>query len=118
VPKITTAVRVDLEDVSGAVVIEACMSVLTQRFTDASLGELVLAHDALGVDPQQHVHAVPGPLRHLSGVDAAVEPRGQTGMPKVIGAPGEGRGLLGRGEGHLPGSDPGTPVSDRRQFTA
>ena len=48
------------------------MSVLTQRFTDASLGELVLAHDALGVNPQQHVHAVPCPLRHLGGVDAAV----------------------------------------------
>jgi hypothetical protein len=26
--------------------------------------------------------------------------------------------LLGLGEGHLPGSDPGTPVSDRRRFTA
>jgi hypothetical protein len=85
VPKITAAVRVDLDDVSGVVVIEACMSVLTQRFTYASLGEFVLAHDALGVDPQQHVHAVPGPLRHLGGVDAAVEPRGQAGMPKVIG---------------------------------
>jgi hypothetical protein len=72
VPKITTAVRVDLADVSGVVVVEACMSVLTQRFTDASLGELVLAHDALGVNPQQHVHAVPCPLRHLGGVDAAV----------------------------------------------
>jgi hypothetical protein len=91
VPKITTAVRVDLDDVSGVVVIEVCMSVLTQRFTHASLGELVLAHDALGVDPQQHVHAVPGPLRHLGGVDAAVEPRGQARMPKV-------KGRLARGE--------------------
>jgi hypothetical protein len=41
------------------------MSVLAQCFADPALGELVLAYDALGVDAQQHVHAVPGPLRHL-----------------------------------------------------
>jgi hypothetical protein len=76
VPKITTAACVDLDGVPGLVVIKACMSVLTQRFTDPSLGELVLAHDALGVDPQQHVDAVPGPLGHLGRIHAAVEPRG------------------------------------------
>jgi hypothetical protein len=51
-------------------------SVLKQRFADAALGELVLTCDALGVDPQQHVDAMPGPLRHLSGIDAAVQLRG------------------------------------------
>jgi hypothetical protein len=53
-------------------------SVLLQGLADPALGELVLADNALGVDPQQYVHAVPGPLRDLRRVDAAVEPRGQT----------------------------------------
>jgi len=42
-------------------------SVLEQCFADAALGELVLADDALGVDAQQNVHAVPGPFRDLGG---------------------------------------------------
>ena len=62
-------------------------SVLAQRFADPALGELVLAYDTLGVDPQEHVHAVPGPLCHLGGVDATVQPRGQAGVPKVIWPP-------------------------------
>ena len=36
------------------------MSALAQGFADAALGELVLADDALGVAPQQHVDAMPG----------------------------------------------------------
>jgi hypothetical protein len=59
----------------------ALLSVLAQRFADPPLGEFVLTLDALGVDPQRHVDAVPGPLRHLSGIDAAVQPRGQASMP-------------------------------------
>lgn len=47
---------------SVVVAIDARMSVLPQGFADPSLGELILANDALGIDPQQHVHAVPGPL--------------------------------------------------------
>jgi hypothetical protein len=58
-------------------------SVLTQRLANPALGELVLAHDALGIDPQQHVHAVPGPLGYLGRVDAAVQPRRQAGVPEV-----------------------------------
>jgi hypothetical protein len=42
------------------------MSFLAQRFADPALGQLVLAHNALGVDPQWHVHAVPGPLGYLA----------------------------------------------------
>jgi hypothetical protein len=57
-----------------------------------------VAHDALGVDAQQHVHAVPGPLGHLGGIDAAVQPGGQAGMAEVAWPPGEGRGLLSRGQ--------------------
>ena len=67
----------------------AAISVLAQRFADPALGELVLAHNALGVDPQQHVHAVPRPFRHLGWVHAAVEPRGQAGVPEVVWAPRE-----------------------------
>ncbi len=74
------------------------MSVLAKRFADPALGELVLARDALGVDPQQHVHAVTGPLRYLGGVDAAVQPCGQAGVPKVIRPPGERRRLLRSGK--------------------
>ena len=41
------------------------LSVLAQGFVDAALGELVLARDVLGVDAQQDIYAVPGPLGHL-----------------------------------------------------
>ena len=79
------------------------MSVLAKRFEDPALGELVLAHDALGVDPKEDVHAVPGPLRYLRRVDAAIEPRGQASVPEIVRAPGERRGLLRGGEGYLAG---------------
>src|SRR5215467_3715714 len=94
----------------------ASSSVLKERCADPALGELVLAYDALGVDPQQHVDAVPGPLRHLGRVDAAVEPRGQAGVPEVIWAPRERRGLLRSAQSRLACFDPGAPVGDRRQF--
>jgi len=77
------------------------MSVLAQRFADPALGQLVLARDAFGVDAQQDVHAVPGALGHLSGVDAAVEPCEQAGVAQIVRPPGERRGLLGRGERRL-----------------
>ena len=96
----------------------ASISVLPQGFADPALGEFILAHDALGVDPQEDVHAVPGPFRHLGRVDAAVEPRGQAGVPEVIWAPGERGGLLGCGQGRLARFDPGAPVGDGRQFAA
>jgi hypothetical protein len=89
-----------------------------ERFADPELGEFVLARDALGVDPQQDVYAVSGPLGHLGGVDAAVQPGGQAGMPQVVRAPGERRGLFGCGEGHLARFDPGAPVVDRGQLAA
>jgi len=74
-------------------------SVLAQCRADPALGELALADGALGVDPQQHVDAVPGPSRDLGLVDAAVEPRGQTRVPEVVGrrARGEACSALGRG---------------------
>lgn len=65
------------------------ISALPQRFADPALGELVLARDALGVDAQQDVDAVPGPLGYLGWVDAAIQPGGQASMPQVIGPPGQ-----------------------------
>ena len=55
----------------------------------SALGYLVLAVDALGVDPEQDGDAVPGPLGDLGGRDSAVEPGGDTGVPKVVDAPCE-----------------------------
>jgi hypothetical protein len=37
---------------------------------------------------------VPGPLRDLGGIDAAIEPRGKASVPQVIWAPGEWRGFF------------------------
>jgi hypothetical protein len=58
--------------------------------TWVALGEFVLAYDAHGVNPEQHVDAMPGPLGDLSRIDAAVEPRGQAGMPQVVRPPARG----------------------------
>jgi hypothetical protein len=44
-------------------------SVLPQGRGDPPLGELVLADDALGVDPQQHADAVPGPFSNLGRIE-------------------------------------------------
>ena len=59
-------------------------SVLAQRFAYPQLGELVLADDALGLDPQQYVHAMAGPFGDLGGIDAAVQPRGQASAAQVV----------------------------------
>jgi len=94
------------------------MSVLAQGFANAALGEIVLAHYAPGVDPQQHVDAVPGPFGDLSRIHATVEPGGQAGVPEVVGPPGERRGLLRRRERGLACSNPRAPLSDRRKLAA
>ena len=54
---------------------------IAQGVFDAPLGYLVLAVDALGIDPEQHGNAVPGPLGDLGGRNPAVEPRGDARMP-------------------------------------
>jgi hypothetical protein len=59
---------------------------LVQGFADPALGQFVLAHDASGVDPRQHVDTVSRPFGHLRGVDAAVQP----GVAEVIGSAGRG----------------------------
>ena len=91
-------------------IVNRLLSILAQGFADAALGELVLAHYALGVDPQQHVDAVPGPFGDLGRVDAAVQPRGEAGVPEVVGPPGERRGLLRRREDSNPDPDFGGAI--------
>src|SRR5262245_41800585 len=59
---------------------------------------------------------MPGPLSYLSRIDAAIEPRGQAGVPEVIWAPGERGGLLRSAQGRLACFDAGAPVGDGRQF--
>jgi hypothetical protein len=56
------------------------VSALFQCIADSALGELALADDALGVDPEKYVDAVSGPLGDLGGLDAAVQPGGQAGV--------------------------------------
>lgn len=58
-------------------------------FLDAALGFVLLAGDALGVDPQQEIHAVARPLGDLRRWHSSVEPRGQRRMAKVIGPRGQ-----------------------------
>ena len=45
------------------------------------------AGDALGVDPQQQLDAVPGPGGDLGGRDPGVQPPGDAGVAKVVRAP-------------------------------
>jgi hypothetical protein len=57
----------------------------------------LLAGDALGVDPQQDINAMTGPLRHLRCGHPAVEPRGRRGVAQVVWPARERRGdLCGR----------------------
>ena len=53
---------------------------------------------SVGVDLEQDRDAVPGAAGDLGGGDAGVEPEGHGGVAEVVGAAGEGGGVLGRGE--------------------
>jgi hypothetical protein len=64
------------------------------RFEDAPLGLVLLPGDALGVDPEQHVHTVTCPLSDLRRGDPGVEPCGYGGVAEVVGAPGQERGCF------------------------
>jgi hypothetical protein len=70
---------------------------------DAPLGRLLLAVDALGVDPQQDIDAVPGPLGDLRRCDPGVEPGRDGSVPERVGDHGQRRGSLPLGE-RLPAS--------------
>src|SRR6478672_9955948 len=60
---------------------------------------LVLSVDALGVDAEQDVDTVAGPLGDMGGGHAGVEPQGDRGMPKVVRAPGQRRRVQKWAEG-------------------
>jgi hypothetical protein len=61
-------------------------SVERQCVFDPSLGGLVLAIKALGIDLEKYVDAVARPLRDLGGGDAGIEPGGEAGVTQVVGA--------------------------------
>ena len=58
-------------------------------FLDTALGFVLLAGDALGINPQQNVHAVSCPLGDLGCWYSSVEPCGQRRVAQVIGPPGQ-----------------------------
>src|SRR5215471_13077095 len=58
-------------------------------FFDTALGFVLLAGDALGIDPQQDLHAVACPVGDLGRWYSSVEPYGQRRVAKVIGPPGQ-----------------------------
>ena len=47
----------------------------SKRLLDAPTGDLVLAVKALGVDPEEDLNAVVGPIRNLGRWNARVQPR-------------------------------------------
>ena len=63
---------------------------------------LIITVDAVRANPQQHLHRVPGPLGHQRRRGPGVQPRGNTGMPEVIGPAGQRGGELRLREGPLP----------------
>jgi hypothetical protein len=68
-------------------------------FFDAAPGFGLLPGDALGVDPQQHVHAVARPLGDLGRGHPRVQPGGNGRMAQIVGTPGQQRRGLAGGEG-------------------
>ena len=55
---------------------------------NAALGLVLLAGDALGVDPQQDVDAVASPLGDLRGGYSGVQLGGDRRVAEIVGAPG------------------------------
>lgn len=56
---------------------------------DAAEGGLLGVGEAFGVDAEEDGDAVAGPLGHLGGGYACVEPGGQAGVSQVVGAFGK-----------------------------
>jgi hypothetical protein len=59
---------------------------VAQCVLDAPPGDVILAVDALGVNLEQHGHAVASPLGDLGGRDTAVQPRRDACVPQVVDA--------------------------------
>jgi hypothetical protein len=63
----------------------------------------VLAGDAVGIDPQQHVDAVACPFGDLGSGYSFVEPGRYCGVAQVIGSARERAGCVSRAERLFPG---------------
>lgn len=74
--------------------------------------------EAVGIDPQQHVHAVASPLGNTLWFDARPEPCGDAGVPQVIRALRERRGHLGISEREHAGLRPHSAVGALRKVAA
>jgi hypothetical protein len=57
-------------------------------FLDTAFGFVLLAVDAPGVDPQQNIDAVAGPLGDLWRGHSGVQPSRDRRVPQIVGAPG------------------------------
>src|SRR5215471_16989322 len=76
---------------------EAPSSAELERGFDPVVGEVLAVIEALGVDAEQHLHAMTSSLGDVGGRYSRVEPERYRGMPQVVLPPGErGRDLLGR----------------------
>src|SRR6266704_2608520 len=93
-------------------------SITAQCGSDTALGDLVLAVEAFGIDAEQHLDAVAGPLCHLGRGHSSVEPGRKTCVPKVVWPARElGAVLLVRQRG-LARPCPCPPVGDGGQRAA
>src|SRR5215831_13359013 len=90
-------------------------SVTAQGGGDAALGDLVLPVEALGIDAEQHLDAMAGPLRHLGCGHSPVEPGGQACVAKVVRPARELRAVLLIRQGSLTRLLPCPPVGDGGQ---
>lgn len=95
VPKlavITASVLVSLVVACGAGVVLigqlVGQAVTAKSPSNATLGDIVLAIDALGVNSEQNFHAVPGPRGNLRRRNSGVEPQRQARVSSVVNALG------------------------------
>jgi len=68
-----------------------------QRGLDACPRDIILAVDALGVDPEEDIHAVPGPLGDLGRRDPGIQPSRNGCVAQVVRVLGQRRGEFGIG---------------------
>ena len=55
----------------------------------AGVGDVVAVIEALGVDPEQHFDAVPGPLGDARRRDSRAQPQRYSRVTQVVGSPGQ-----------------------------
>ncbi len=102
-----------LRGMRGAVLLALSQA---KRIGDALARQIFLSGDALGVDLEQHCHAVSGPFRDLRWCYTSVEPRRHARVPEVVCAPGQRRGVFLISQCFLSGSAPGAAVGALREL--